>query len=386
MAMINVNVQPEIIKWALSQTDKEKLGEKLVNYINQWLEGTKTPTFKQIEEFSKKSNIPLGYFFLMKPPTEQLNILEYRTIDSVEFINPSRNLIDTIHDMENIQGWMRDYRQDMGFGELSVVGCLSGSTNVKIIVDTIRADIGLKNDWYTNCDNIATAFHHIRGLLEECGIVVMMNGVVGNNTHRVLDVNEFRAFAMIDKWAPLIFINSADSWGAKLFSLFHEIAHIWLGLDDFYNDRRNNKEIKPIETICNAVAGELMVPMDAFITNWNEIIAENVYDKIKDMTKIFRCGESVIARKALDSGKITKTIYDEIIENVIEAYRQMKEDKESSGGNYYYTMGTRLDACFIRALCESIQIGRTTYTEAYRLTNTNRRTFEKIAVRLGGVE
>ena len=72
MPAVNVNIQPEIIRWALSQTQKEKLGDTLMNNIIQWLNGTKTPTFKQIEDFSKKANITLWYFFLQTPPVEQM--------------------------------------------------------------------------------------------------------------------------------------------------------------------------------------------------------------------------------------------------------------------------------------------------------------------------
>ena len=112
MPAVNVNIQPEIISWALSQTQEEKLGDKLMNNITQWLNGTKTPTFNQIEDFSKKANIPLGYFFLQTPPVEQIELLEYRTVDSIQLANPSRNLIDTIHEMESVQDWMRNYRQE----------------------------------------------------------------------------------------------------------------------------------------------------------------------------------------------------------------------------------------------------------------------------------
>ena len=124
MAAVKVNIQPEIIRWALSQVQEEKLGEKLMENIVQWLNGTKDPTFNQIEDFSKKANIPLGYFFLQTPPVEQLDLLEFRTVDSVQLANPSRNLIDTIHEMERIQDWMKDYRQEMGFDVLPLVGCM----------------------------------------------------------------------------------------------------------------------------------------------------------------------------------------------------------------------------------------------------------------------
>ena len=96
MPTVNVNIQPAIISWALSQTSEEKLGAKLVENIKHWLDGTKSPTFNQIEDFSKKSHIPLGYFFLQTPPVEQISLLEYRTLYSIELKDPSRNLIDTI--------------------------------------------------------------------------------------------------------------------------------------------------------------------------------------------------------------------------------------------------------------------------------------------------
>ncbi len=387
MPAVNVKIQPEIISWALSQTQEEKLGTKLMNNIAQWLNGTKTPTFNQIEDFSKKANIPLGYFFLQTPPMEQIELLEYRTVDSVQLANPSRNLIDTIHEMEKIQDWMKDYRQELGFDVLPVVGCMKGAKEASVIVDRIRKDLDLEDTWYDKCKDTREAFNYIRRKLEECGVVVMMNGVVGKNTHRALDVNEFRAFAMVDEWAPLIFINTADSNGAKLFSLLHEVAHIWLGEDDLFNDRHNRIEgVSATEVMCNAVAGEVLVPKNVFINKWNQTDEADVLAIITEVAKHFRCGKIVIARKAMDCNKITQNIYNRVVQEAVDNYNQMKENKESSGGNYYNTMTSRLDGCFVRALCESVNMGRTTYTEAFRLTNTSRKTFSDVVQRLGGVE
>lgn len=386
MPAVNVNIQPAIINWALSQTYEEQLGSKLMENIRHWLDGTKTPTFKQIEDFSKKSNIPLGYFFLQTPPVEQLHLLNFRTVDSIQLANPSRNLIDTIHEMENIQDWMIDYRRDTGFDVLPIVGSMKGCTDVNVIVKVIRDDLSLKDNWYENCGSMNEAFNMIRSLLEESGVVVMQNGIVGKNTHRALDIEEFRAFAMPNEWAPLIFINGADSQGAKLFSLFHEVAHIWLGENDLYNDRRNSKNVKPIEVLSNAIAAELMVPTDRFLEKWDASTIEDVFEKIGELAKRFKSSESVIARKALDNKKIIQNIYTEVIENTITAYQEMKDNKTSGGGNYYNTMSSRLDGHFIKALCESISIGRTTFTEAYRLTNTSRKTFSEIAARQGGIQ
>ena len=388
MPKINVNISPQIIIWALSQTQEEKIDEKLMDDIKKWINGTKTPTFKQIENFSKKSNIPLGYFFLQTPPTEQIDLLKYRTVDSIHIANPSRDLIDTIHEMENIQDWMKNYRKDLEFDKLVIVGCMKEIKNISLIANKMREHLGLVDTWYEQSKDARESFNYIRKQLELCGVVVIMSGIVGKNTHRALDVNEFRAFAMLDDWAPLVFINASDSNGAKLFSILHEAAHICLGESDLFNDRQEQiTDVSKIENVCNAVAGELLVPEKIFLKKWNEDMCNmDVFQKITELAKYFRCGEMVIARKAIDCNKIGQDIYNQVAQTAIKNYKQMKENKQANGGNYYNTMSSRLDGCFIRALCESINIGRTTYTEAYRLTNTNRKTFSTIAQSLGGVE
>lgn len=388
MSAVNVKIEPEIINWALSQTKEEKLGENMMSNISHWLKGTKTPTFRQIEDLSKKTNIPLGYFFLETPPVEEIKLLEYRTVGSIQVDNPSRNLIDKIYEMERIQDWMKEYRRDRGFDVSTIVGSTKGIRNIGVIVERIRRDLELKEIWHNECRDVPDAFNYIRKKLEECGIIVMMSGVVGSNTHRALDINEFRAFAMIDDWAPLIFINSVDSIRARLFSLFHEAVHIWMGEDDFYNDRVSDLEsLRETEKICNEVAGELIAPKQEFLRMWNNLLGENeVPFIITELAKRFHSSEIVIARKALDNKKISQKSYYEIVEKTMEQYKQLKEKKKNSGGNYYNTMSSRLDSNFVRALCESISIGRTSYTEAYRLTNTSRKTFSEVTQTLGGVE
>lgn len=387
MPTIKVNIHPDILIWVLDQTQSEKLGNKLMNNINEWINGTKAPTFNQIENLSKKSNIPLGYFFLQSPPEEKLELLEYRTINSAELTNPSRDLIETINSMEDVQDWMRNYREDLGYEPLAFVGSLEGATDVMTATQAIRDYIGLSYDWHKQFNDSRTAFNYIRRLLEKCGIIIMMNGIVGNNTHRALDIKEFRGFAMIDKWAPLIFINATDSQGGRLFSLLHEMTHIWLGENDLYNLRyQTDGNIRSIEVICNSIAGEILVPNQIFLDRWTEMIKiSSIEDSISGLANIFHCSEIVIARKALDNKIIHQQTYNQISQKAEDDYNKAKSSRQQ-GGDYYRNMSSRLDGCFVRALCESINMGRTSYTEAYRLTNTNRKTFSNVAQSLGGTE
>ncbi len=380
-----VNVSPEIIDWVIGSIQHENPEE--LKILIKWQSGRKTPTFNQIQEMSKAINIPLGYFFLEKPPKEDLSFLEYRTVDSIQVERPSRNLLDTIHDMENIRDWMRDYQIAIDAAPLAFVGAAKDIWDAQTIAAMIRDTLRIPLDWFRESENSWDSFKRIRTCAENCGIIIMLNGIVGNNTHRKLDIESFRAFMLLDEYAPLIFINTNDSKNGKLFSLFHEIAHIWLGIDDFYNDRYGSaSKVSPKETLCNAVAAELLVPQSIFIDEWNNPQDSlDINSKIPSLATNFRCGTVVIARKALINRLSTQNQYDVIVQNAIENYlKAQTSESNSGGGNFYRTMATRIDKRFLNALANSVYEGKTQYTDAFRLTNTNLKTFVSLVERVRG--
>lgn len=315
--------------------------------------------------------------FLQTPPTEAFPLLQYRTIGSIDADTPSRDLVDTINDMESVQEWMHGYMIESDYDRLAIVGCKKNESNPLAIVNSIQETLNIKADWYKNVKNVAEAFRFFRKKLENIGIIVMMSGIVGNNTHRSLDINEFRAFTLIDEYAPLIFINANDSQGAKLFSLLHELAHIWLGIDNFFNDRYGNANgVDSVEVICNAVAAEMLVPNILFKDEWQRTQNQDVMLKLSQLQSVFKCGVVVIARKALDNQYINKTQYQAIVDEAITQFRNSR--KEASGGNYYTTAASRVDNRFLIALDNSVREGKTQFTDAFRLTNTNRKTFSSL--------
>lgn len=386
MPSINVTIAPDILTWALKQSESDVLDESMLLRVKQWIDGIKQPTFNQIEELSKRTRIPLGYFFLKTPPSEEIKLVDFRTIDSAELANPSRELIDTIYDMERIQAWLHNYRLNTGFGSCEAVGIAKGESKPIAIAKIIRDYLEIEPNWYEETKGTEDSFSFIREKMNEIGITVMMNGIVRNNTKRALNAEEFRAFAIVDDIAPLVFINGADSNGARLFSLFHELAHIIIGENDLFNDRqRTVTSVSKQEKICNGIAGELLVPGEAFVKEWEKCKTEDIYEKISTIAKKFHCGLIVIARKALDNGEISGNEYNGIAKKVIEFYYESKVDKKTGGGNYYNTQRSRVDRALVQTICTALSDGSITYPEAFRLTNTNMKTFPDLANGLGGV-
>ena len=389
----NVEISKDVLDWVIQHTDMDRITDSARKYLLSWANGEKTPTYNQIELVSKATCLPLGYFFLTKPPIEDTSFVNYRTIDSVRLDNPSRNLIDIMHEMQNVQEWMREYLIADGSPMCSLVRCCDKLDIIKF-AECIRTNLGINRDWFQKAKDTNDSFHLIRNAISRSGVIVMMSGIVGNNTRRPLDIDEFRAFAIVDDYAPLIFINANDSINGRLFSLLHELSHICLGNDSLFNDRYGSakNQISKEEQICNAVAAEILVPNSLFIEDWRRLNVNNNSNSesaIDSLSKKYKCGITVIARKAYDLGYIDFPLYQKIAQKAIFLFneaRRKKKEKDESGGDFYSLIGSRVDRRFFGMLVSSVREGKTQYTDAFRLTNTTRSTFSSLAEKLGGIE
>ncbi len=384
-----IEVSKELLNWIATKVRIDLLPNSTISQLNAWISGEKVPTFNQIEEVSKKTGIPLGYFFLETPPLEDLSLIDYRTVDSLELSNPSRNLVDTIHDMEQIQDWMRNQLTEDSSIPLQFVGAMQDENSVEIFAQYVRSILEIRLNWFEDTKTQEQSFNTIRSAISNAGILVMMNGIVGSNTHRPLSIDEFRAFALVDAYAPLIFINTNDSINGRLFSLLHEVAHIFIGENSLFNDRFSTAgRVRKKETLCNAVAAEILVPQKSFSDKWKEHMHEDDEQIIEELARYYKCGRTVIARKALDNNFIDYVIYNKTAKEAVEIYnerRQALKERGNSGGDFYNTLASRIDKRFLFTLANSVYTGKTMYSDAFRFTNTNRTTFTNLIKNVGVV-
>lgn len=393
---VEVSVSPQVLQWISNIGNTSTLDDTHLAKLDISRHPNPRFTFDDIVALSKKLQIPYAYFFFDSPVDDTPELFAHRTIKNKDVSQkPSRTLVDLVYEMQTLQDWARQDQIDQGNDKLTFVGSENSSVSVSRIDASIREILNIDTQWYSTpaVSTPNAAFKYLRDRIQHTGVIVMVSGIVGSNTRRKLDPNEFRAFSLIDDYAPLIFINRNDEpETARLFSLVHEFAHILLGKSELYNASNNDFAHNSLEALCNNVASEILMPDKEFDNIWNEQtlqITNNARSKdmekpdldsiIRSLQKVFPLSYTAIALRALSHKKITQSQFDEIQKEANEQLANF-DDKHhhASGGDYYKTFRNHFDSRLFSHIVASVQEGRTSYVDAYRLTHTTDKTFSNL--------
>jgi len=385
--MSRVAVKEEILRWAIDRSGlaPDDLQRK-VPKIRQWLIGESLPTLRQLESLSRATLTPLGYFFLAKPPEERLPVSHFRTLGDRTAARPSPALIETVQMMQRRQAWMREFLIDEGQDPLPFVGSAQLSDSPASLADRIRLALGLGEGWASREPTWADALRSLRRTIEAAGILLVVNGVVGNNTHRKLDPAEFRGFVLVDEYAPLMFVNGADAKAAQMFTLAHELAHVFFGSSAAFDLRQMRPADDPTERACDRVAAEFLVPEREMHRIWPRVQRDS--EPFQSAARRFKVSELVVARRALDLGLIRREAFLEFYHEYLRNQRLREQRRKASSreqdGDFYPNQNLRIGKRFASAVFQAANEGKLLYSEAYRLTGLYGRTFDRYAVYLAG--
>lgn len=317
--------------------------------LQAWETGEERPTFRQAQTLAQVLHIPFGYLFLQEPPQDQLPLPDLRTVRGAPLEQPSVNLLDTVRLAMQRQAWYLEHLAEQGREPLPFVGKFNLRTSAQKIASDIRAVLEsgidrqrLQPDEY---------FAELIKSAERAGVLVMRSGIVGNNTRRTLDVSEFRGFAISDPMAPVVFINIADAPAARLFTLIHELAHIWLGSSGVSSVGVDNHT--GAERLCNAVAGEFLAPATEFLALW-ERGAADLGQRVADLARHFRVSPLVSMRRALDLGLLDRGTYSDFYRAELEKFRA----REGGGGSFYRSASAKNSKRFAQAVVTEALSGR----------------------------
>ncbi len=373
-------VKPELIRWARERVGRsvEDLSTRFKN-LDEWERGEAQPTFRQLEDFARATHVPFGYLFLPEPPEEHIPIPDLRTIRNEDISHPSPDLLDTIHAMQRRQAWLREELIECEAESLDFVGSARPADDPQGVGREMRRLVGLDDGWAATVRTWREAVGELRRAIEELGVMAVINGVVGNNTHRKLDVDEFRGFALSDEFAPLVFVNGADSKSAQMFTLAHELAHIWLGQSALTDTGVTSLPSQETEAWCDRAAAEFLVPAQELRACWRDMRHEPAPFEI--LARRFKVSPIVAGRRALDVRLVSRESFFAFYEQYVA--RERRQGSTTGGGNFYNNQNTRVGEMFATQVILAAKGGRVSFKEAYDLTGLRGGAFQEYANRLG---
>lgn len=378
-----VTVAPELLRWA-----RQRSGRNLEDFANRfprlaaWESGQALPTMRQLEDYAAATYTPVGFLFLPEPPQEVLPIKDFRTFRDRNIRTPTPNLLDTIYACEQRQDWYRDFAEANASDPVALVGSLSLATPIVDAANQLRDSLGFGLDRRGEFSSWAQALTGLTEHAEDAGVLVMKSGIVGSNTHRPLDPDEFRGFALADDLAPVVFINGADTQAAQIFTLAHELAHLSLGESAVSRpDLSQLDETDRTERWCNQVAAELLVPLASL---------QDIYRPGADLTadldrlaRFYRVSTLVVLRRIFDAQLMSADNYRSAYSTELARVIELASGR-TPGGSFYNTTPVRVSKRFARALISDTLEGRTSHRDAFRLLGSKKfSAFEELGHRLG---
>lgn len=362
-----VDVTPSVLRWALARAG---IDEDVAAHKHRWFAGQRKPTFKQLEAFANATHVPTAMLLLKEPPHETLPIPDMRTHGGTGVREPSGDLLDTIYLCQRRQDWYREFAINEGATPLEFIGSASLDDNPSGVASHLSRLLGTDSDHSLGrpTDFRHTLVKHIEAL----GVMVMISGIVGNQTRRPLSVDEFRGFALTDPIAPLIFVNNNDAKTTQNFMLVNELAHLVLGHSALSDADAGANHWRGEESWCNAVAAQTLLPAPVLRSMWREQKHDQL-SNVDTVARRFAVSKEVVLHRLLDCGLLDPETHRDLHEQIVAAYDDSTPpagEEKARGGNYYRTTILRMGDRFTSALISTTLEGRTTYGEAFRLIGT----------------
>jgi Zn-dependent peptidase ImmA (M78 family) len=378
-----VSVAPRMLRWA-----RERSGRSLDDLehrfpkLREWESGHAQPTMRQLDDYAAATYTPVGYLFLAEPPHEELPVPDFRTFGDQAGLTPSPDVLDTIYACQQRQDWYRDYAQAHQLDRVSLVDSLRQDEDPIEAAAQLRDVLGFGLARRVDFSSWTEALRGLADHSEDAGVLVMISGVVGTNTHRKLNPDEFRGFALVDEMAPVVFINGADYRAAQIFTLAHELAHVALGGSAVSRPDLAELDVgNDTERWCNQVAAELLVPRDSISVEYDT--NDDVTAELDRLARFYKVSTLVVLRRIYDAGLMTRADYQEAYPTELDRVLELAGSR-GSGGNFYNTQPVRISKTFARALISDTTEGRTLYRDAFRLLGSKKlSTFEELGQRLG---
>lgn len=352
-------ITPSVLEWAIKRAGVS--AESIHKKAEQWVSGKARPTFKQAVDIAKTLQIPFGYLWLKEPPKEQEIIPDLRTIGNGGLAQIPLELKTVVNDVKQKQEWFKEYAKTNGILKCEAIGRFKGSDDTQEIADDVTARLEIQDLVGSGCDKDQMLKNLIEKI-EKLGILVMRNSILRGNTKKKLNLDTFRGFAIFDEFAPLIFINTNDSKAGQIFTLMHEVAHLWIGQSGISDSdiRENNK----IELACNEIAAKILMPKTKIQKAFREFDDDRWLECIADR---FSVSTLAVLNRLRSLSLLALRRYQELYNAELERLSRIPKTRPSGAPPPEVMVRVRNGYLFTFVVTSSVLSGDETYTNGASL-------------------
>lgn len=379
MSTVRVDVAPDVLRWARRVGFPEQVPKEFAR-IDEWIARDAKPTLKQLTALADKTGIPFGYFLRQQPPPWKLSINDFRDGFDGAAAEPSADLMAVIRQSQQRQEWYRDFAERTGLARVEVVGTAaewSAEQTAQHMTDML--DVAVHKRTGTWNDTRKTLLRNFEAL----GGLTVATSMVDNNNHRMLDPAEFRGFCLMDDLAPLVFVNTNQTLNGQIFTLAHELAHVWRGTSGIGNEDPRREPQRKIEKWCSSVASLLLVPRFDLTKAWPQVSSQSLPQALDALARRYKCGTLVVLQALRRYGVAEFVDFDAAYAAEETRIKDLAKSG-ASGGTHYTNLPYRVGDRLSRALIADTLEGGTSYSEAMRLMSMKSAvTFDRYAKTLG---
>jgi Zn-dependent peptidase ImmA (M78 family) len=272
---------------------------------------------------------PLAVFYLDEVPKDFSVIKDFRKLpETADRGAYPYELSLLIRELQARQEWLREILQELRSRPLPFVNSATVNSSANRVAHSIRKTLRLTVQEQLGFSNLNQALNSWVDKAESIRCVVCQSSSRGK-----LPVEAARGFALVDKYAPFVFLNSKDSLGGRIFTLAHELAHVWLGASGVSNDALNGdpgSSLGRIERFCNQVASEVVFPAELFRDLFPDVMTEkDAIAEIASAARSLSVSRDVVARRLKDNGVISPSSYQKLHEQYV---REWRSYSPQSGG------------------------------------------------------
>jgi len=319
----SAGLSPEkaVSKIAISDTK----GATALDRLAQLESGAMAPTRPMLEKMAHHYHQPLLTFYLAFPPRKGNRGEDFRKLPK----KPSRSneaLVDIVlRDLCSRQMMVRGILEEEQEARiLDCIGSARDEADPVALAARIAKTITFDLTRYRKTPDLERARSYLRSRAEDVGIFVIFVDNLGSH-HTKISVENFRGFALADHVAPFIAVNANDSIGAQIFTIVHELAHLWIGSTGV----SGKESARQVEKFCNDVASAFLLPEGTEeMFRLADMPAREVVDMIQTFAHTRKVSNTMVAYTLHRDEVITFETYQRIAQLFSSSYQTQRKTKE----------------------------------------------------------